>query len=84
MFVTRADWESGQSGGPIYYLPQGQTQYKAIGIISNERIPASGQPFVVGTHGNRGLRITAAIQNEPCDKINNDRPSTLPSHFCYH
>jgi len=84
LFVTRADWESGQSGGPLYYLPQGQTQYKAIGIISNERIPAAGQPFVVGTHGNRGLRITTAVQNDLCNKINVDRPSTLPTHFCYH
>lgn len=83
MFVTRADWESGQSGGPIAYLPAGETQYKAIGIISNERIPAAGSPFVIGTHGNRGLRITSTIEGQLCARINVERPSTVPSHHCY-
>ncbi len=86
MFVTRADWEGGQSGGPISYLPSNPTvpgQHTAIGIISNERAPAAGTPFVVGTHGNRGLRITSAIQTALCARINNERPSTVPSHHCY-
>jgi hypothetical protein len=69
--ATQTDWDTGQSGGPVYGSLPGVSQFATIGIISYS-----------GTSSSSLRRVTSAITSKLCEQVQAFPSSAFPSHEC--
>lgn len=70
-FEMSADWDRGQSGGPIYSAIPNSTQKSVVALVSRNKLAR-----------NVAHRITSVIANKVCEQVRLFPSKQFPNHEC--